>query len=292
MGNNLPPVDLGTCGSSACTAKQVVAGSYHTCVILNDDTVKCWGDAIYGQPGYGDKTEHRSPPSATVDLGTGKTAKQVGAGYYHTCAILNDDTVKCWGWNLYGQLGYGNNGDSPYDPVVYAYGDAGAGQATCDDGYEMGDCLQAVDLGTCGSTACTAKQVTSGHYHNCVLLNDDTVKCWGRSRYGELGYGDQKNRGDTGAGKATCDEGYEMGDCLPTVDLGTCGSSACTVKQIVASKHNSYHTCAILNDDSLKCWEVDRIMHSGMVTPTIEAIMVQVRPLAPMDTKWVTVYQE
>ena len=38
----------------------------------------------------------------SVDLGTGKTAKQVVAGYHHTCAVLNDDTVKCWGYGSYG----------------------------------------------------------------------------------------------------------------------------------------------------------------------------------------------
>ena len=31
-----------------------------------------------------------------VNLGTGKTAKQVVVGNHHTCTVLNDDTVKCW----------------------------------------------------------------------------------------------------------------------------------------------------------------------------------------------------
>ena len=72
----------------------------------------------------------------------------------------------------------------------------------------MGDNLPTVDLGT----GKTAKQIFAGNEHNCVLLNDDTVKCWGRGNNGKLGYGDSNDRGD-GAG--------EMGDNLPVVDLGT-----------------------------------------------------------------------
>ena len=92
--------------------QHVAAGKYHTCAILNDDTVKCWGLNDHGQLGYED-TENRGDGSnemgnnlATVDLG--KTVKQLDAGEEHTCAILNDDTLKCWG-GMYGRLGYGDH---------------------------------------------------------------------------------------------------------------------------------------------------------------------------------------
>ena len=92
----------------------LVAGAEFTCAVLNDDTVKCWGRANFGQLGYGD-TNNRGDQAnemgnnlPTVDLGTGKTAKQVVAGGIHTCAVLNDDTVKCWGYANFGRLGYGD----------------------------------------------------------------------------------------------------------------------------------------------------------------------------------------
>ena len=115
--------------------------------------------------------------------------KFLAAGDYHTCAVLNDDTVKCWGLNDYGQLGYG---DTNYR------GDAN----------EMGDNLPTVDLGSGKSI----KSLVAGFVHTCAVLNDDTVKCWGRNTYGQLGYGDTNDRGD---------EANEMGDNLPTVDLGS-----------------------------------------------------------------------
>ena len=43
-----------------------------------------------------------------LDLGTGRTAVSVHAGYEHTCALLDDATVKCWGGGAYGQLGTGS----------------------------------------------------------------------------------------------------------------------------------------------------------------------------------------
>ena len=41
---------------------------------------------------------------ATVDLGSGKRARQITAGCWHTCALLEDGDVKCWGLNNWGQV--------------------------------------------------------------------------------------------------------------------------------------------------------------------------------------------
>jgi hypothetical protein len=82
---------------------QLAVGRTHNCVILDDHKVKCWGDNGLGQLGYGDQLDRGADPSTmgdnlpTVDLGTGRTAKSITGGRYATCAILDDDELKCWG---------------------------------------------------------------------------------------------------------------------------------------------------------------------------------------------------
>jgi alpha-tubulin suppressor-like RCC1 family protein len=110
MGDNLPSVNLGT-GKTAVT---ISAGQFHTCAILNDASVKCWGYNAYGQLGVSGTLDRGDGPGEmgdnlpAVDLGAGKSAVAISAGWDHTCALLNDGSVKCWGYNGYGQLGRGD----------------------------------------------------------------------------------------------------------------------------------------------------------------------------------------
>ena len=218
MGDNLPAVDLGT----GKTAVQLVAGDYHNCAILNDGSVKCWGYNAHGQLGLGDKQSRGDNPGEmgdnlpAVDLGTGAVAVRIAAAASHTCARLADGAVKCWGHNLFGRLGLGdtlNRGDDP---------------------GEMGNNLPAVDLGT----GKKAVELAAGDAHQCAILNDGTVKCWGYNGYGQLGLGNASSRGDGP---------NEMGASLPVVPLG----AGKTALRLAAGVH---HTCAVLNDGSVKCW--------------------------------------
>jgi alpha-tubulin suppressor-like RCC1 family protein len=63
-----------------------------------------------------------------MDLGTGRTARSLALGWAHTCALLDDGTVKCWGRNYFGQLGLGDTRDRGGEP------------------NQMGDHLPVVDL--------------------------------------------------------------------------------------------------------------------------------------------------
>ena len=107
--SNLPSstaIDLGV----GRTAIAVSAGFEHTCAILDNGDLKCWGLNNFGQLGNGgNNTVVNSPSNITVDLGLGRTAVAVSAGRYHTCAILDDAQLKCWGHDYHGQLGNGVN---------------------------------------------------------------------------------------------------------------------------------------------------------------------------------------
>jgi len=220
MGDNLPPVDLGT----GRTATQIdLASPHHSCALLDNGEVKCWGYNYYGAlgtgdtDGYGDAIGEMGDDLPAVDLGTGRTATAITTGFSHTCALLDNGQVKCWGYGI--MLGLGISSSSDH---------RGDGPA------EMGDNLPPVDLGT----GRTATAITGGDGSACALLDNGQVKCWGSNDFGQLGLGDTNRRGD-GPG--------EMGDDLPPVDLGT-GRAAVSIVSRGAS------TCALLDNAELKCW--------------------------------------
>jgi alpha-tubulin suppressor-like RCC1 family protein len=217
MGSALPTASLGT----GRTATALTAG-IHTCALLDNAQIKCWGWNLYGQLGLGDTNSRGDGPGEMGDalpavaLGSGRTATAVAAGLWHTCAILDNGQVKCWGFNGSGQLGLGDT--------------ASRG----DQSGEMGDNLPVVALGT----GRTATAISAGGRHTCVRLDNGQVKCWGDGFHGELGLGDIANRGDqTG----------EMGDSLPAVSLGT-GRTATAISA------GDRHTCARLDNGQVKCW--------------------------------------
>ena len=190
MGDNLPAVDLGT-GKKAIA---VSAGVISTCALLSDGSVKCWGYNGAGELGLGDSIARGGEPNQmgdnlpSVDLGAGKTATQIRAGGDSACALLNDSSVKCWGFNTNGELGLGDSlprGNKP---------------------NQMGDSLPAIQFGTEKTVVALSTPATN----TCALLNDGSVKCWGYNFTGELGLGDTSNRGDMP---------NQMGDNLPTVKL-------------------------------------------------------------------------
>ena len=227
MGDLLPAVDLGAGAETSALA----AGWAHTCALSAEGAVRCWGYNWNGQLGLGDTDDRGDQPGemganlAAVDLGGGQAAIAIAAGWSHTCALLESGYVKCWGDNLEGQLGLGDEasrGDKP---------------------GEMGSSLPPVDLGA-GEEAVA---ITAGFAHTCALLQGGRVKCWGWNHEEQLGTGDDLDRGD-GPG--------EMGDSLPTVDLGT-------GKKAVAIAAGSEHTCALLDDDHVKCWGQNRAGQLG-----------------------------
>lgn len=192
MGDSLPFVDLGTSGG----AKHLCTGSSHTCAVLsNGGRIKCWGYNGESSLGLGDTNDRGSTEGTMgdnlpfVDLGTDANgqplaATQVECGQYHTCALMADGRVKCWGMNDGGQLGLGD--------TLSRGGDAS----------HMGNSLPYVDLGTgAGNTVVNISLSGAGA---CVLLQNARIKCWG--------YWNSVSLGSSPG---------EMGDNLPYISLSS-----------------------------------------------------------------------
>ena len=83
-------------------AISVALGWGHSCALLTDGRVMCWGNNMYGQLGDGTITHHSSPVEVS---GLPFPSISIALGDYHTCAVLADYKVMCWGYNGQGQLG-------------------------------------------------------------------------------------------------------------------------------------------------------------------------------------------
>ena len=168
-----PGYDAGpqTCdlGLRRCAASQVSAGDGHTCVVTDAGSLICWGDDSEGQRGVtldelssrrassisegfdpeSDAGAYLASASRVVD-----GAKQVTTGAAHSCALLKDGSVSCWGRNVEGQVG-------------------GSGEAAM--------LTAPTDTGVTGAT-----QIDAGASHTCAVV-EAGVMCWGSGKYGQSG---------------------------------------------------------------------------------------------------------
>ena len=144
-------IDAGTSGlefTSAGynrTSNSIAIGSTHICFNVEAGLL-CQGSNTMGQLGIGTNTAQNK--AQQVNLGTGRTAVSVSAGSYHTCAVLDDGSLKCWGYDNHGQLGIGTNTNQ--------------------------NTPQQVSLGT-GRTAVSK----AGTYHTCAVLDDGSSNVGG-----------------------------------------------------------------------------------------------------------------
>lgn len=285
FGDNLPVIKLGT----GLTARQVVAGAEHTCALLNTNKVKCWGGNRFGQLGNDSQESigDGQVPNPNYDAENGSSTgtdicqytnikylpiscsnvantemgdslavvalagdvKLLAAGDYHTCAVLNDNRVQCWGLNSSGQLGLGDNNDRgdgmipnpQFNPTGSNSGNSDECNTvtsrfiplSCDASIstEMGASLTPLNFGR------VVEGISAGLAHSCVLLADKSTVCWGTNSRGQLGLGNTQ-----AAGLAQAVDN--------TTTAANLGSGLTAEKLFTGSMYN----CATLNGSGLKCW--------------------------------------
>ena len=248
--------------------RELALGHAFGCVIVDDGSVRCWGENVDGELAQGNTAAIGDDPGEStvpVNLGVGRTAVAITAGVDFACALLDTGQVRCWGHNNYGQLAQGNTDTIGNDP---------------------GETPVPVDLGP----GRTAVAVSSGDFHTCAILDTGQVRCWGGNTVGQLAQGNEDTIGndpgettvpvdlaghqavdlDAGAG-STCvildngglrcwgmdaygqmfqqqynDVGDQPGESTVPINLGP-GRTAVAVSV-------AFHICAILDDGGLRCW--------------------------------------
>src|SRR5439155_15534161 len=147
----------------------VTAGWQHTCALLGDGTVQCWGRNLEGQLGNGTTTSSTTPVRV-VDL-TGAIAV-TGGWWRHSCALLSDSSVKCWGAvgadNAFGQLGNGSTTGSAAPVTMTGTGGTGGTGVTWASGNTTAATIDATGLATGRSAGTTTITATDGSGANAT----------------------------------------------------------------------------------------------------------------------------
>ena len=250
---------------------QIAAGKAHTCALLDNGTVRCWGDNTAGQLGDG-TTDQRTKATLVTGL-SGVTT--ITAGEAHTCAVASAGAVHCWGANGSGQLGDGTttqrNAPTPVSGLsgataisagmshtcavagpagtVHCWGANGSGQLG--DGTTTQRNAPTPVPGLSAVTAITAHGMWFGS-HTCARLSDGTARCWGANYAGQLGHPDTS----------------VIQTPVPTLVAGVSGATAIST--------GGAHTCALLQDRTVRCWGLNAYGQLGNDTATDSYVPVQV----------------
>jgi alpha-tubulin suppressor-like RCC1 family protein len=244
----------GTTTALSATAQKLAVGSAHACAIV-ESKVYCWGDNAEGQLGTLDSSITGSNIPILVPGIADATA--VTAGYAHTCALLVDKTVSCWGSNQSKNLGRAT-GTNGAPGVVAGLSDVtaiSAGNATTCAivGSSGGVKCWGANTGATGSMLGRATSNSSsdadpvpdyvtglssgvralsvGQGSACALMTDKTLKCWGSNWEGRLGDGTTTATTDTSG---------------PVSVLG--------LSDVAAVAVGSAHACAVVSSGKVYCW--------------------------------------
>lgn len=183
---------------------KITAGGYFSLALHRDGHVWAWGSNENGQVGDGNAAPKRLIPVLVTGV---DSILEISAGGHHSLAIQSNGQAWAWGRNEEGQLGIGNNLDSPI-PVqmnngngvtelvgggyhtlavlnngsVWAVGENANGQ------LGLGDTLDRTILTLLGSSW-TATSIAAGTFHSMIILPDGNCQAWGANFVGQVGNG-------------------------------------------------------------------------------------------------------
>ncbi|MBK6809714.1 MAG: hypothetical protein IPG81_12560 [Sandaracinaceae bacterium] len=259
-----PAVVTGLDGVSA-SVSQASGGADHICAVIDGGAVVCWGLDTSGEVGDGPDDGAMEPlPTPVVGLdGASASATQVASGRSFSCALLTTGQVHCWGGDVVGQLGDGNDDNANESAPVPMDANSGvrhvvtaqwgtcatleSGAALCWGGDATGrvgdgdddEATEFAPVPVVGldGVAGAALEVHTSSGHSCALMATGAVVCWGSDALGQLG---------NGAG----------GPAVQHAPVGVVGLDG-AASRAVALAVGDAHTCAVLDTGSVRCWGLD-----------------------------------
>lgn len=249
--NSPSPVGVQGLGSGVVA---IASGDNHSCAVLSNGTARCWGWGTSGQLGSGltGAAGSSNVPVQVVGIPAERSVVQMAAGFRHTCARLDDGSVRCWGRNTEGQLGTGNNTASAVAVQVVgvtsgATDVSARGPQTCVVQSGGARCFGLNATGQLGNGASgsgtnrnTPQNVTGlqsgvddvevGQTHVCARVSG-SVRCWGSNQEGQLGVN------------------------LPTLNLSSVPVQVVGLSLPQTSlASGAQHSCARDTDGDVRCW--------------------------------------
>ncbi|MCU0686775.1 MAG: hypothetical protein MUF34_31765 [Polyangiaceae bacterium] len=168
LDDQVNPVVVGPVGTPLSDIRALALGGNHSCAVLNSGQARCWGQNNFAQVGDGGGANRTVPEKVLQSAGVPLTAVQAMAlGDFHSCVLMTNNTVRCWGRNDHGQLGDGTV-DLPGKEGSHLY-------------------PTAVLVAPGGAPLGGVQALAVGSSHGCAIVAGGEVRCWGSNTYGQLG---------------------------------------------------------------------------------------------------------
>lgn len=258
LGKSAPVTVIGI-----ANAVEISAAENHTCALLEDKNVKCWGNNSKRQLGNTIlNTQNKNASSTAVDVTSiqGLAVNSISVGSTYGCALIEGGDIKCWGSTPNGSSAADLLELTNKNPIHLATGSAHAcavltgNQVQCwgDNKYsQLGHINNAAALVT---GIDNALRVSSKSTHSCALLNTGRVKCWGYNESGQVGNGERDSKPVT----------------IPALVGG--------LSKVISLSSGEQYNCAVTNEGQVLCWGNNLDSQLGFTSP---AGAPDVRPLSP-----------
>ncbi|MFC1474802.1 SUMF1/EgtB/PvdO family nonheme iron enzyme [bacterium] len=255
------------CGDSITDASNSEAcddginnGTTGYCSSSCDGTVECYSyaDCDDSDPDTIDVCTNAGTASSACSYTDANDS--IAAGDYQSCSLESDNSIKCWGGNVAGELGDGTGINSVIPVQVSGISTATGvsaqyylscavlsdGTVNCwgDNQYgQLGDgTTNSSNVPVAVSGINTAVSVRTGKYHACAVLSDGSLKCWGRNNQGQLG------------------DGTTTDSSTPMIVPGITNAAAAAAARD--------HSCILLGNGTVKCWGDNVVGQLGDGTTT------------------------